>query len=133
MRTFRKLILHANVSGRGGNCRVLDATSVLNVSSDSSKNIANEIDISVLRKNSVSQEEYLADINYDVIPEVISLSELSRNVVTYIGGYIIKMLMRTIQCEDCVDLLIADEIQNSSYTFIKRRNLGNHCYCYQVY
>lgn len=126
MRTFRKLILHANVSGRGGNCRVLDTTSVLTVSSDNSRSSTmNEIDISVMRKNNVSQEEYLADVEYDVIPEVISLTELSRNVVTYIGGYLIKMLMRTLRCEECIDLLIADDAEDNRYIFIKRRNLGN--------
>lgn len=126
MRTFRKLILHADVSGSGGNCRVLDTTSVINVSSGTGKNqTVNQMDYSVARRNNVSQEEFLAEIDYDVIPDVVSITELARNVVTYIGGYMIKMLIKTVHCEECADLLLADATDTSNYRFIKRRNLGN--------
>lgn len=132
MRTFRKLILHADVSGAGGNCRVLDTTTVLTVTSGTKKDLSiNEIDISSLKRNNLNLDDYLKEQNYDVLPELVSLSEYCETVVAYIGGYVVKMLNRTVHCEDCLDLLTTTDIEDKAYLLIKKRNLGK-LICYQL-
>lgn len=95
MRSFRKLLLHSRITGQGGNCRVLDSTTVLSVSSSTVKVSEEFVDVSLYRKYGLDVESALIDHDYDIIPEFIDL--LACNVVTYIAGYVIKMLERTLK------------------------------------
>lgn len=123
MRAFKKLLLYADVKIQDGNCRLLDATHTLVVCSGSKNDIVlKHMDISSMRRCEIDLSK---TENYNCIPQIFSLSEYSYNVVTYIAGYVIKMLARTSYCVECFDLLLANSnVNNSNYNFIKRRNLG---------
>lgn len=128
MQTMRRLLLHSSVSGRGGNCKVLDTTTVLTVSSTTTKKIENRsFDISVFRKYNLDPVDHLRDHDYDVLPHFIELSVVSQNVVTYISGFVVKMLQRKLNCSVCLEKCgTAVEIQdNFSYQFLFLKNRGN--------
>ncbi|KAJ8946376.1 hypothetical protein NQ314_008908, partial [Rhamnusium bicolor] len=65
----------------------------------------------------------MQDHNYDTLPKLISLTDYSENFVIYIAGYVIKMLQKTVHCEECLELLVAIRT-----ILIKRRNLGAYIY-----
>lgn len=124
MRSYRKLLIHADVRGEGGNCQVLDATSMLSINTERA---STSVDMACLKKNDISIEnEIIAEHNYDITSNFVALSEYIENVVTYMGGYVLKMLNKTVKCEECLELLHAsdEEIKSNNYAFIKRRNLG---------
>lgn len=126
MRTFRKLILHANISERGGSCQVIDTTSVLSVTIGQHTQNKN-IDIANIRKQAIEYEAFTKDHNYDVALHHITISEFCDNVVNYMGGYVLKMMARTIYCEECLDLLVLKDLnmENAKSKLIRRRDLGN--------
>lgn len=125
MRSFRKLLLHTRISGQGGNCRVLDSTTVLSVSSSTVKVPEESIDVSLYRKYGLDIENAPIDHDYDLIPEFIDL--LASNVVTYIAGYVVKMLERTLKCYDCFsacEYIAADIHDDLSFKLITHKNKG---------
>lgn len=124
MRTYRKLILHANVRGQGGNCQVLDTTSVLTISSGTKKKpILDYIDYVDVRR--FAENFYPKDHDYDVLQKYIPINTYTSNVVTYISGYVVKMMQRQTHCEECLNLLVDYSQTSSNYMFLNRRNLGN--------
>lgn len=130
VRSYKRLLLHADISDGSGNCRVLDTTSVLSVSSavpSKRKILMEDIELNDIRKAYDSADSHFNKINnlsYDVVPSLIDLNEYNENVVTYMAGYVIQMVSKTIKCTACVDLLIADETGGRNYLLMDRRNLG---------
>ncbi|XP_018571162.1 uncharacterized protein LOC108910899 [Anoplophora glabripennis] len=70
----------------------------------------------------------MQDHNYDVLSKTYSLTNYSENVVSYIAGYVIKMIKKTVHCEDCLSLLIEENPDDPNYYLIKRRNLGAYLF-----
>ena len=101
---MRKLLLHSQISGEGGNCRVIDTTTVLHVPSSTTASKTDEtIDVELCRNYGIDVSDTIADPNYDITPEYVSLSEVAINVVTYIAGFVLKMLCsKTIYCAECI-------------------------------
>lgn len=131
MRSYKKLLLHADISDSSGNCRVLDTTSILTVSSGGASkkdSILQQVDLYDVRKHNIHYHQYIEsmqDHNYDVLSKEISLTDYSENVVSYIAGYVIRMMKKTVHCEECLSLLIEENPNQPNYYLIKRRNLGN--------
>lgn len=123
MHTFRKLLLFSSISERGGNCKVLDDTIVLKVpSSTIKKAVTDQIDVSLYRQYNleVSKNETVTEHDYDVLPCFIDLNAFSTNVVTYISGYVVKMLKRTYRCPECIASCVtsSDKIKNEQSTIL---------------
>lgn len=125
MRSYRNLLIYADVRNSEGNCEVLDSSSILAVTKTDKEN-SRLIDVSTLRKNDVPLEAILQDHNYDCTSEFLTLTELAENIVTYMAGYVVKMLSKIVTCEECIEEIIAtnDEANSKSYSYIKKRNLG---------
>ncbi|KAB0795036.1 hypothetical protein PPYR_11875 [Photinus pyralis] len=128
MQTFRRLLLHTKIdaSGRSGNCRVLDDTVILTVPSQSTVQMSgsNMPDIPLLRRyglDALIEEE--RDHDYDILPIAIDFNNLTANIVTYISGYVIKMLKRRFKCPDCVEGCIGHEF-DEDYRFLFKKNKG---------
>lgn len=129
MYTYRKLILFSSVSERGGNCKVLDDTLVLTVPSTSRSLVHSEFDISLYRRYNFDViKDIQCDHDYDISSDIIELNEVVENVVTYISGYIVKMLIKIVKCQECIDsCLFNDEEINSDmfhYRFLIFKNKG---------
>lgn len=101
---------------------VLEATSLLTFNTGSKKHPQlTNIDISDIRKHNVDVE---SSLDYDITDIYIEISELTRNIITCMSGYVTKMLRKTVSCLDSLDLLFTTE--NSNYRFMKLRSLGKY-------
>lgn len=120
--TFRRLLLHSKISGRGGNCKVLDIWKKRNV-----------IWHILIRKYGFDlAEQECNNHDYDLIPDFIDVSEVSANVVTYISGFVLKILHRTVKCLQCLDecaTALERVKENPLYKLIFRKNRGTYNGC----
>lgn len=125
--SLRRLLLHSRVDGQGGNCRLIDSTVVLSVSSKTGK-VSEPIDYSLVKKYGLELDDMVLHDNeeYNVTKFFISLNEMASDVVAYIAGYVIKMLLNRNLCPDCLDsgvfLNINEEIRH--YKLINRKDRG---------
>ncbi|CAH0558622.1 unnamed protein product [Brassicogethes aeneus] len=124
--TFRRLLLHTKISQGEGNCKVLDATTVLSIPSTSVKSTVEEVDFSMYRKFSYEPADFLLDHNYDILSGVVELNTLTSNVVTYISGYVVKMLEESNKCAECIlgCRSTMDAINDESYSLISFKDKG---------
>lgn len=129
-RSFKKLILFSKISGRGGNCRVLDTTSVLTVSPTSQKENAgiDSYDISFCRKYNIDPLSLqISEHDYST-PQFLELNEVISNVVCYMAGYVVKMLQKRLSCIECKlsCTIVSTEPLNehSPYRLIDFKNKG---------
>lgn len=124
MRSYRKLILNADISGHGGNCQVLETTNILTIDSGSRKiPLIQTVDISNVRRSDIPFNP-LEEHDYCLTKEYIDLTEYAQNVVTYMSGYVIKMLQKMVFCPDCLDQLTNLSNEDPNYFLINSRNLG---------
>ncbi len=62
-------------------------------------------DLDLMRKPMTIEHDYA-----DFVPlPGPSLSLHKRATLTYIAGYVVKVVCRTIHCEDCIDALTGDQ------------------------
>lgn len=122
------MLIHCRISGRGGNCRVFDSTTVLTVPSTSIEKQLQSYDISLYRKYNLDFSQHqVHNHDYDLISNFVELTEVSSNIVTYISGYVLKMLQRTVKCIDCLEgsSTTSERVKgNSSYKLIFKKNWG---------
>lgn len=118
-------MLHTNIRNETGNCRVLDTTTILNVSNTKQNEIS--YDVSLYRKYNL--EPYVKELeDHDYSIPYIPLSEISRDVVVYISGFVLKMIKKYIKCLDCLSecgISIDDSKKNNMYQLIFIKNRGN--------
>lgn len=128
MRTFRKLRLHSKISGQDGNCRVLDSTTVLHISSSTQKRDSfQNVDVGLCQKYGLDIVDILQDHDNDMPAQCIPLTKLVTNVVTYISGFVVKMLCRTLHCDECIFECFQhlEETYNiQKYEFLSLKNRG---------
>ena len=78
--------------------------------------------------NLEASDVLLEDHDYDCTSIYLPLTELSSNVVTYISGYVIKMLERRKICMEClVEGAISsnsEHLTNKKYMLIRRKDRG---------
>lgn len=81
------------------------------------------LDTSLIKKYNLDITEYITDHDYDVLPTFIDITNNAENVITYISGFVIKMLKKRIACPKCIcSTLLAS--QDTSYQLIHRKNRG---------
>ncbi|KAF5283124.1 hypothetical protein FQR65_LT14053 [Abscondita terminalis] len=85
--------------------------------------ITNE-DITTSKKFGLAIQDHLQDHDYE-IPVIPTLSLLSLNVVTYIPGYVVKMVKRHLKCETCLSHLEQPAAtMDDSFLLIRRKDRG---------
>lgn len=104
---IKKLIVHCEIKeGNTGNCIPLENISILNVSSaNKSINIIN----ATTTENSTRKWLHILDTeNIDDHTYCIPfpwMTEYKNEVIRYIAGYILRKLMKTLHCTECVNAL----------------------------
>lgn len=119
------MLLHARIPGEGGNCRVLDTTQILDIGKQNIP-IRTE-DVFHNRKYNIDIEETsaLKDHDYNILNIQLHLDMYIENVVSYVSGYVIKMMYRIIKCETCLSSLLINETHSIDYRLIERKNRGD--------
>lgn len=117
--------MHTKISGKGGNCQLLETTTILSVPSTNSKECSSLIDTSLYKKYNLDIAQTISEHDY-IFPEFVGLTSNAENVVTYISGFVIKMLKRRVKCPECYysTLLISEE--DSSYNLLNKKNRGKY-------
>ena len=125
--TYKKLLLRNAVESGHGNCTPQDQTTILNVVEDCTRFV------SIQRKNDNVEDEAdnSADFVAEALPDVDSLSEFKSAAISYIAGYVVKMVCRRVQCAPCEGALISssavsDNVQSSGagLSLVQFKNRG---------
>ena len=128
--------MHHNVEGGLGNCTVQDTTTILSVTLDSIpvQGLQEDtLDMSVARMYDLQPRVPLtSDHDYVNIPNKAILSQYKKAVVSYIAGYVVRMVKRKIKCAECHLTLTAEDemVANVGSQFISLKNRG--CTDFQV-
>ena len=107
---YKQLLMRHNITGGRGNCVPQDDTEMLNnVENDNgSKSSTIEIDdVTIARKYDLAlrDEPTATDHDYCDVPNVVELSEFKTSAISYIAGYVVRMVERKIHCFKCLAAL----------------------------
>ena len=67
------------------------------------------------------------DHDYADTPNIAALSTFAESCVGYIAGYVVKMVKRTLKCNECLEALTINSISeypSPSYSLIKTKKRG---------
>lgn len=121
---YKKMLVHSEITtSNTGNCIPLEAIDILYISSNPVVAINSTSGQSRIRE---MDDENTAILEY-YVPMVVNCSEFSSRVITYIAGFVIKHLMRKIQCEECINALVGDN-SGPEYNLINIKNRGKLTY-----
>uniref|UniRef100_A0A1Y1KUR7 DNA transposase THAP9 C-terminal domain-containing protein n=4 Tax=Photinus pyralis TaxID=7054 RepID=A0A1Y1KUR7_PHOPY len=127
MYSFRRILLFTKVSPRGGNCKVLDTTTILHVPSKSkSRKTLEMYDVSLAMKYGLTDEVVIQDHEYYFDIPFADLNDITTNIITYIGGYVVKMLEKQFKCPECLEecLVKANQLSGVNYMLLLRKKRG---------
>lgn len=126
--TYKKMLVHLELkSSFSGNCIPLHNISILNTMSPVEK-----INLTSVHQNRIETEpsnfleknNQLISENINDIP-ILTFSEFTKQVVTYIGGFVSSHLLKHIKCGHCLKALCSNE---KPYGLIKIKNKGSLTY-----
>ena len=106
---YKQLLMRHNIEGGRGNCSPQDDTEILNSVQDQCEinslptGISN---VALARRYDLALREPVAsDHDYCDVSNVIELSDFKEAVISYIAGYVIKMVEKKIHCMQCIAAL----------------------------
>ena len=107
---YKQLLMRHNITGGRGNCVPQDDTEMLNSVEEqsNSKSLTIEIDdVTIARRYDLAlrDEPTATDHDYCDVPNVMELSEFKTSAISYIAGYVVRMVERKIHCLKCLAAL----------------------------
>lgn len=130
---YKKALCHLELrSSFTGNCLPIDNFSILGCSSALEKiNMTTSglcnTESDPTTKASQSAEDEQCEINSDILSSVLDeengISDLSKQIVGYISGWVVKKIVKKIKCHTCCSALISDR-RLTFHRLINLRNLG---------
>jgi len=132
---YKRLLMRHNVQGGLGNITVQDETRLLSVTLDSTQDSRNSgiqrdtLDMAVARFYDVMYRPPLqSEHDYADVPNISAVSEYKQSAITYIAGYVVRMVKRKIHCAECQLALICNDcnaLQGSiGGQFLKLKDMG---------
>ena len=119
-----------NIESGNGNVTAQDATKLLNANTDSivMNNLQTDtLDVSLAcRYDFELRTPVQSDHDYSDVPNFGSLSNYKMSVVTYMAGYVVKMVRLKIHCPECLTALTNDipsDTLGSRFVNLKNRGL----------
>ena len=121
---YKRLLLRSSIEGQNGNCQKQDKTDILEAISDSFKTKDKTVtinDAAIIRKYGLQGEcdnqnkEDLSDA-----PKLPIISEFKTAAITYVAGYVVRMVEKKIKCYTCCKALGSkDHDAESSFLSLK--------------
>ena len=106
---YKQLLMRHNIEGGRGNCSPQDDTEILNSVQDQCEinSLPTGIsDVALARRYDLALREPVTnDHDYCDVSNVIELSDFKEAVISYIAGYVIKMVEKKIHCMQCIAAL----------------------------
>lgn len=129
--TFKKLIVHTEIKNTGtGNCIPLENIPILHTPSTH-----DPVHVINATTNQNSYQNWLnvfhtTDYSHDYNLHVqypFSTTEYKNEVITYMAGYILRRLMKTLRCSECV-ITLMERSTNTNCNLINIKNRGSLLY-----
>lgn len=128
---YKRLLIHHEIkAGGSGNCLSQDETIFLTVSK---RIVKTSIDSSSVHQQRLFDEsplfEFERDEDDEYPLEILSgtSTEYQQNVITYIAGYVVKMVKKRISCNVCLSVLTVNDtesLKSSKFALLKAKNRG---------
>ena len=124
---YKRLLLRSSIEGRNRNCKKQDKTDILEIITDSDNRIDKMIninDVALIRKYDLekvflSQQEE----NFSNVPNIPVVSEFKTAAISYIAGFVVKMITRKITCSICCGALGSSQLSAES-DFLSLKDKG---------
>lgn len=117
---YKKILVHTELqNSEKGNCVPLEEISILHCSSalKSINNTSEKKQLCVEQQDELLETEYIAnDMFFDN-----TLTEFTKQITTYIAGYVVKFLSLRLKCEDCLNELHSEDL-NPTHRLIEIKN-----------
>ena len=124
---YKRLLLRSSIGGGKGNCQKRDPTDILHLFSDTCN--INDEDVTIgeaalIRKYDLAVKTPMQrDHDYSDAPNIVSLSEYKVAAISYIAGYVGKMVLKQIMCGLCCDALGARD-HHAESRFLRLKDRG---------
>ena len=107
---YKQLMMRHQITGGRGNCIPQDDTEMLSNFEDNSDRKSSRIEIdqvTIVRKYDLAlrPEPVTTDHDYWDAPNVMELSEFKSAAISYIAGYVVRMVQKKIHCLKCLAAL----------------------------
>ena len=125
---YKQLLMGHQIEGGHGNCIVQDTTSILNAVEDRCS--IHEVqtgtsDVALARRYDLElRMPSEQDHDYADVPNVSELSEYKEAAISYIAGYVVKMVVKMISCPKCVSALTVSTNTHSHIPFFVFKDNG---------
>jgi hypothetical protein len=118
---YKRLLIRHEIKGVGGNCMPLDSTGILFVTRDviTDKSLLHNdvLDVSVARRYDLVLKQENDEVSQLLLEhkyakkceDLSSLSEFKMFVITYVAGYVVKMVRRIWRCPTCLEALYSSD------------------------
>ena len=106
---YKQLLMRHNIEGGRGNCTRQDDTEILNSVKDQCEIDSQPTgisDVAIARRYDLELRQPAAtDHDYCDVSNAIELSEYKEAAISYIAGYVVKMVVKKIHCPQCTAAL----------------------------
>jgi hypothetical protein len=119
---YKRLLLHQEIQGNRGNCLLQDDTSLLTFQMKN-KNVGTYplCDFALQKKFGLDFDQ--TDHDYTQVSRYPILSEFQTSVMEYISGFSVRMAMKLLKCENCLDA-VSEQHQPSNYLLVNEKDRG---------
>ncbi len=122
---YRRLLLHHEIRGNGGNCLLQDDTSILSFPLKKPKlepfNAEQVNDISVVKRYKLAQEYY--DHDYTTVYFLPKSSLFKEAIIEYISGFVVRRVSTLLLCPDC-SASVSETDDNAAFSLVDTKNRG---------
>ena len=124
---YKRLLLRSSIGGGKGNCQKQDPTRLLHAFDDTCKVGDQDVTIShaaLIRKYDMTERRPVqSDHDYSDSPNMANLTEFKKAAISYIAGYVAKMVDKQIFCIQCCSALGSTKFVATSH-FQKKKDRG---------
>ena len=106
---YKQLLMRHKIKGGRGNCIAQDETEILNSVKDQCETNSSTTgisDVAIARRYDMQlRQPESSDHDYCDLPNVVELSEYKEAAISYIAGYVVRMVEKKIHCMECIAAL----------------------------
>ena len=121
---YRRLLLHHEIRGNGGNCMLQDDTSILSFPLKKKQlspfDAGEDVDI-IAKRYKLTEENYEHD--YASVNFLPKGSQFKEAIVEYISGFIVRRVSKLLLCSICLDSVLETDC-SADYSLVDVKNRG---------
>jgi len=130
---YKRLLIRNEVEGVGGNCIAVDQTRILFVTATATGSTSKQsvevdsLDMALVRRYDLALRlpQQVSDHDYVDLSNDLNLSVYKQYVVSYIAGFVVRMVRRQVICPDCSGSLTTEQLYDErQLQLIKAKDKG---------